>query len=111
MTLEGTVGVLAQALRTAEPALCLASGEDPELGRFISLHQCREAVAVPLRAGFETFGLAVFGSPQTGLFTPDYQDLLSAPLQSGRRCSSERALYQSLMEEKEPHRRCGGGRA
>ncbi len=55
----------------------------------------------PLRAGFETFGLAVFGSPQTGLFTPDYQDLLSAPLQSGRRCSSERALYQSLMEEKE----------
>ncbi len=83
MALEGTVGVLAQALRTAEPGSLPGPGEDPELGRFVSLHQCREAVAVPLRAGFETFGLAVFGSPQTGLFTPDYQDLLSALCNQG----------------------------
>ncbi len=101
MTLEGQSGALAQALRTAEPALCLAPGEDPELGRFISLHQCREAVAVPLRAGFETFGLAVFGSPQTGLFTPDYQDLLSALCNQGVVALQNARLYQSLMEEKE----------
>ncbi|MFN3762645.1 MAG: GAF domain-containing sensor histidine kinase [Anaerolineae bacterium] len=101
MTVEGQSGVLAQALRTAEPALCLAPGEDPELGRFISLHQCREAVAVPLRAGFETFGLAVFGSPQTGLFTPDYQDLLSALCNQGVVALQNARLYQSLMEEKE----------
>ncbi|MBC7226929.1 MAG: GAF domain-containing protein [Thermoflexales bacterium] len=101
VALEGQSGVLAQALRTAEPALCLAPGEDPELGRFVSLHQCREAVAVPLRAGFETFGLAVFGSSQTGLFTPDYQDLLSALCNQGVVALQNARLYQSLMEEKE----------
>lgn len=101
MALEGQSGILAQALRTAEPALCLAPGEDPELGRFVSLHQCREAVAVPLRAGFETFGIAVFGSPQPGLFTPDYQDLLSALCNQGVVALQNAHLYQSLMEEKE----------
>lgn len=101
MTLEGQSGVLAQVLKTAEPTLCLAPGEDPELGRFVSLHQCREAVAVPLRAGFETFGFAVFGSPKTGLFTPDYQDLLSALCNQGVVALQNARLYQSLMEEKE----------
>ncbi len=101
VTLEGQSGIVAQALRTAEPALCLAPGEDPELGRFVSLHQCREAVAVPLRAGFETFGLAIFGSPKTGLFTSDYQDLLSALCNQGVVALQNARLYQSLMEEKE----------
>ncbi|MCX7854920.1 MAG: sensor histidine kinase [Anaerolineae bacterium] len=101
MALEGQSGVLAQALKTAELALCLAPGEDPELGRFVSLHQCREAVAVPLRAGFETFGVAVFGSPQSGLFTPEYQDLLSALCNQGVVALQNARLYQSLMEEKE----------
>ena len=101
VVLEGQSGILAQAIQTAEPALCLVPGEDPELGRFVSLHQCREAVAVPLRAGFETFGVAVFGSLQTGLFTPDYQDLLVALCNQGVVALQNARLYQSLMEEKE----------
>lgn len=101
VVLEGRSGVLAQAIHTAEPVLCLAPGEDPELGRFVSLHPCREAMAVPLRAGFETFGIAVFGSPQTGLFTPDYQDLLIALCNQGVVALQNARLYQSLMEEKE----------
>ncbi|MCS7179124.1 MAG: GAF domain-containing sensor histidine kinase [Anaerolineae bacterium] len=101
VVLEGRLGVLAQAMSTAEPALCLRPGEDPELGRFVALHACREAVAVPLRAGFETFGIAVFGSPRAGLFTPDYQDLLVALCNQGVVALQNARLYQSLMEEKE----------
>jgi signal transduction histidine kinase len=101
VVLEGRSGVLAQAIRTAEPVLCIDPGEDPELGRFVSLHQCREAIAVPLRAGFETFGIAVFGSPKTDLFTPDYQNLLIALCNQGVVALQNARLYQSLMEEKE----------
>lgn len=101
VVLEGRSGVLAQAMQTAEPVLCLHPGGDPELGRFIAFHQCQEAVAVPLRAGFETFGIAVFGSPQAGIFTPDYQDLLVALCNQGVVALQNARLYQSLMEEKE----------
>ncbi len=101
VALEGRLGVLAQVLQTAEPVLCLRPGDDPELGRFIAFHQCQEAVAVPLRAGFETFGIAVFGSPKAGIFTPDYQDLLVALCNQGVVALQNARLYQSLMEEKE----------
>ncbi len=99
--LQGRSGVLAQTLQTAEPVLCLHPGEDPELGRFIAFHQCREAIALPLRAGFETFGVAVFGSPKAEIFTPDYQDLLVALCNQGVVALQNARLYQSLMEEKE----------
>lgn len=101
VSVEGRSGALAQSLRIAEPVLCLQPGEEPELGRFVALHSCQEAVAVPLRAGFETFGIAVFGSPKSGIFTPDYQDLLVALCNQGVVALQNARLYQSLMEEKE----------
>jgi len=99
--LLGERGAVAQALSTAEPVLCPQPGQDPELGQFAALHQCREAVVIPLRAGFESFGIAVFGSPTEGIFTPDYQDLLIALCNQGVVALQNAQLYQSLMEEKE----------
>ncbi|MCS7281830.1 MAG: sensor histidine kinase [Anaerolineae bacterium] len=101
VTLEGSTGILATVLRSAEPALFPQPGTDPELSRFIALHQCREAMVVPLRAGFETFGVAVFGSPQAGTFTPEYQDLLVALCNQGTVALQNARLYESLLEEKE----------
>lgn len=101
VVLEGRAGVLATALQTAEPVLCPHPGVDPELSRFIALHRCREAIVVPLRAGFETFGVAVFGSPQAGTFTPEYQDLLVALCNQGTVALQNARLYESLLEEKE----------
>jgi len=99
--LSGEQGAIARALITAEPTLCPHPGQDPELGQFVALHQCKEAVAMPLRAGFENFGVAIFGSPVVGIFTPDYQDLLVALCNQGVVALQNAQLYQSLMEEKE----------
>lgn len=101
IVIPGQRGAVAQALTTAEPALSKHPGQDPELGQFIAMHRCQEAVAVPLRAGFENFGVVVFGSPVPGLYTPDYQDLLVAMCNQAVVALQNARLYQSLMEEKE----------
>jgi len=101
VVVTGKHGIIAQALSSAEPILCVSPGQDPEMGQFVALHQCREAVAVPLRAGFENFGIAVFGSPVPTIFSADYQDLLVALCNQGVVALQNAQLYQSLMEEKE----------
>jgi signal transduction histidine kinase len=101
LVLGGQRGVVAEALRTAELTVCPQPGQDPELGQFVVLHQCREAVVVPLRAGFESFGVAIFGSPVAGALGVDYQDLLVALCNQGVVALQNAQLYQSLMEEKE----------
>ncbi|RME31341.1 MAG: GAF domain-containing protein [Thermoflexia bacterium] len=101
VALEGRKGALATVLQTAEPLLCPQPGTDPELGYLVALHSCQEAMIVPLRAGFETFGVAIFGSPQAGTFTPEYQDLLVALCNQGTVALQNARLYESLLEEKE----------
>lgn len=98
---KGERGVLAQAMRTAELVLCDDPASDPELGQFVSMHRCKEAVAVPLRAGFENFGVVVFGSPTANVYTPDYHDLLVALCNQAVVALQNARLYQNLMEEKE----------
>jgi signal transduction histidine kinase len=100
-TFQGKGGVLAEALTTAEPVISNNPGEDPELGQLIVMHSCRQAIVVPLRAGFESFGVVVFGSPQPNAYTPDHQDLLMAICNQAIVALQNAQLYQSLMEEKE----------
>jgi signal transduction histidine kinase len=100
-TFQGKSGILAQALTTAEPVITNDPGEDPELGQLIVMHSCRQAITVPLRAGFESFGVVVFGSPQPNVYTPDHQDLLMAICNQAIVALQNAQLYQSLMEEKE----------
>jgi signal transduction histidine kinase len=100
-TFQGKNGVLAEALTTAEPAITNNPGEDPELGQLIVMHGCHQAIAVPLRAGFESFGVVIFGSPQPNVYTRDHQDLLMAICNQAIMALQNAQLYQSLMEEKE----------
>jgi len=101
MVLPGEEGAIAEALATAEPVVCRNPGDDPELGQFVAMHRCQEAVIVPLRAGFENFGVIVFGSPMPGIYTEDYQDLLVALCNQAVVALQNARLYQNLMEEKE----------
>jgi len=98
---QGRSGLLAQALATAEPIISNHPAEDPELGQLIAMHSCRQAIIVPLRAGFESFGVVVFGSPQANTYTPDHQDLLTAICNQAIVALQNAQLYQSLIEEKE----------
>lgn len=99
--LEGKEGVIAQALTTAEPIVTDDPSHDPELSHFVAMHRCQQAVAVPLRAGFENFGVVVVATTEPDVYTADYQDLLVALCNQAVVALQNARLYQSLMEEKE----------
>jgi signal transduction histidine kinase len=99
--LPGREGVIARVLETAEPSFCANPSADPELGQLVAIHRCEEAVVVPLRAGFESFGVVVFASMKAGTYTADYQDLLIALCNQAVVALQNARLYQNLMEEKE----------
>lgn len=98
--LTGTRGVIAQALQTAESQTCDDPKSDPELATFVAMHRCVTAVVVPLRAGFESYGVAVFGSPEPNVFTPDHLELLAAVASQAIIALQNAQLYQRLQEEK-----------
>ncbi len=99
--LPGKEGVIGKALGTAEPTLSAEPGRDPELSQFIGCQHLRSAVVVPLRAGFEFFGVVVFGSPATDTFSHDRIELLVAICNQAIIALQNAQLYQDLVAEKE----------
>jgi signal transduction histidine kinase len=99
--LPGREGMIGTALSSAEPCLTTEPGRDPELGQFISCQYLRSAIAVPLRAGFESFGVVVFGSPAADTFSPDRVELLVAICNQAIVALQNAQLYQDLVAEKE----------
>ncbi len=93
-------GAIAEALKTAEPVICHDLKADAGLAPFVALHRCVTAVVVPLRAGFESYGVAVFGSPEPNVFTPDHLELLTAVASQAIIALQNAQLYQKLQEEK-----------
>jgi signal transduction histidine kinase len=57
-------------------------------------------VVVPLRAGFESYGVAVFGSPEPNVFTPDHLELLTAVASQAIIALQNAQLYKKLQDEK-----------
>jgi len=94
-------GVLLKAIEAADPIVVNAPREDPELGKFSAMQDCRQAIVVPLRAGFESYGFLVLGSPEPDAYTADFQDLLVAICNQAVMALQNANLYQNLMEEKD----------
>lgn len=101
LVFDSKKGILSEALNTAEPVLTDDPISDPELGRLIAMHQCKQAIVVPLRAGFESFGVVVFGSSRPDTYDEDLQDMLMAISNQAIVALQNAQLYQDLREEKE----------
>jgi signal transduction histidine kinase len=99
--LPGQEGIIGKALNTAEPCVTDDPGRDPELCQIIAFQYLRSAIAVPLRAGFESFGVVVFGSPAPDTFSPDRVELLVAICNQAIIALQNAQLYQDLLVEKE----------
>ncbi|MCD6344601.1 MAG: sensor histidine kinase [Anaerolineae bacterium] len=94
-------GALAAALQHAGPLLVDNPGVDPELGQLVAMHHCRQAIIVPLRAGFEGYGAMIMASPASNSYPEDFQDLLEAICNQAVLALQNARLYQNLIEEKE----------
>jgi signal transduction histidine kinase len=100
LPLELRGGAVSEALATAEPVICRDTTQDLEISTYTALHRCQIAVAVPLRAGFENLGVAVFGSQDASLFTPEHIDLLLAVCNQATIALQNAQLFESLRAEK-----------
>ena len=97
----GKAGVLGLALQQSNPVFAGLPGRDPELQYFAAFLDCRSILALPLRAGFEYYGVLVFGSTQPDAFSEDYVDLLKAVGTQATVALQNAALYQRVLAEKE----------
>lgn len=97
----GREGLIAQCLRTAEPVLGGSPADDPELGHYVALQRCQAVVCVPMRAGFEMYGVLVAGSLTPDVFTGDRLELLVAVCNQATIALQNAQLYNSLQQEKE----------
>ncbi len=97
----GRAGLLGDVIRTGEPALNSDPAHDPELTSFASFQACHSVMALPLRAGFETYGVVLYGHPQPDFFDEDQQALLVAVVNQAIIALQNAQLYRNLREEKE----------
>ena len=96
-----THGILAQAIRNTDPVVINDPAEDADLNLFSKMGLCRQAIAVPLRAGYESYGLLVLGSSEPDLYTEDFKDLLIAICNQAVLALQNARLYENLMEDKD----------
>ncbi len=101
LRLPAQEGVLAEALEKTDPIVINSPKDDPELGKIVAIQNCQQAIVVPLRAGFESYGFLVLASPEPDVYTPDFQDLLVAICNQAVMALQNANLYQDLMEEKD----------
>ena len=100
LTLMLRNGAISKTLSSAEPVISNDPAHDAELTTYTALHRCVMVVCVPLRAGFENYGVAVFGSPDSGVFTPDNIDMLTAICNQAIIALQNAQLFESLQAEK-----------
>jgi signal transduction histidine kinase len=100
-TIPGESGLIAQALSTGKPTLGRNLFRDPELSQFVSLHACRSAILVPLRAGFDIYGTVVVASTADNAFSDEHKEVVAAVCSQAVMALQNAQLYQDLHEERD----------
>ena len=101
VTVPGSRGVLGLALKQAEPVFAGDAIRDPELRYFVAFQEARSVLAIPLRAGYDNYGVLVFGCDQPNAFSDEHVELLSAIGTQATIALQNAVLYQNLLNEKE----------
>jgi signal transduction histidine kinase len=94
-------GVLYQVLSQGKTAIVDGLAGDSALAKFTPFRHCRSAVCIPLSAGFEIYGVVVFGSSKAHVFTGEHAEALKAVANQGAVALNNAQLYQDLQQEKE----------
>ena len=98
--IQGETGLVAHVLSAGEPARSNSPGSDQELSSFRAMRRCRSVLCVPLRAGLELYGVALFGSPQVNAFSDAYMELITAFCNQASIALQNAELFRELQEER-----------
>jgi len=98
---DGKQGIIAQALEETRPVFGGPARNDPEVRSMISFQNVRSMLCIPLRAGFDNYGVLLFGSESRRAFNEDQMESLRIIGTQATVALQNAVLYQGLMEEKE----------
>lgn len=99
--IPGKEGLLGRALQGGEPIFGGSTEYDPELGNFVAFQNVKSSVAIPLSAGFQNFGVVVFGCREPEAFTDKAADLLIAIGIQSSIALQNAVLYENILGEKD----------
>jgi signal transduction histidine kinase len=99
--ISGTEGIVGTALKEAIPVFGTDATQDPELQYFVAFQACKSLLVIPLRAGFDNFGVLLYGSDTANAFTQEHSELLNALGAQATLALQNAVLYHNLLEEKE----------
>ncbi len=101
VAVPGRQGLLGLALKSAEPVFAGDGSRDPELRYFAAFQDAKSVLAIPLRAGFDVYGVIVFGADRVNAFSDDHVELMTAIGTQSTLALQNTVLYQNLLNEKE----------
>lgn len=96
---SGKSAIIAHAVYNAEPNITGQAANDPVLGQLTCTRDAQAALCVPLRAGFDIFGVVVLASPQPDYFNEEHAELLSTFCHQAALALKNAQLYQNLQTE------------
>jgi signal transduction histidine kinase len=99
--ITGAGGIVGKALKEALPVFGTTVDDDPELQYFVAFQGCKSLLCIPLRAGFDNFGVLLYGSDAENAFTEEHSELLTALGIQATLALQNAVLYHNLIEEKE----------
>ena len=99
--LPGRSGIMAEALKEARPVFGESGRKDPELRTMVSFQNVRSLLCIPLRAGFDNYGVLLYASDARNAFSKDQVGSLRIIGTQVTIALQNAVLYQNLMEEKE----------
>jgi signal transduction histidine kinase len=99
--LPGKGGIIGKALQDGSPTFGGMAKKDPELQYLVGFQNTRSTLCIPLRAGFDNFGVLVFGSDTVNAFTEEHTELLSAIGVQATISLQNYVLYHNIYEEKD----------
>ncbi len=85
----------------AEAVIGGSVARDPELQVFSSLSAVQSVLCVPMRAGFESYGMVIFTSFRPNAYTEEHAELVGAFCNQAVIALQNARLYQTLQADKQ----------
>ncbi len=97
----GTSGIIGEALEKCIPVVGSIARKDPELQYFVGFQYVRSTLAIPLRAGYDNYGVLLFASELPDIFTEEHTELLAAVGTQATIALQNAVLYENLLQERD----------
>jgi signal transduction histidine kinase len=100
-TTPGIDGLLEEVIESGNTVLTKQLPEDPELNQFFAFQSSQSGYCMPLRSGFDTFGVLLFAHPEEDYFDSDVTEIINTVGHQAQIALQNAHLFQELKTEKD----------